>query len=163
MSKRSQFQTFLNTGTAISPVWVLLGEGITTGSINYNATTTEEVYIHQDSGTTEIDSYKPSMPVEAKHNEADPAILYLDQMRKTRPVGADAHTQICNVWAYEDAVAGEYPAELQDVTIQFENFGGEGGTKNVLNFTINYRGDRVIGGFDPVSAIFTSDIYFLYA
>lgn len=156
MSKRSEFQTFINTGTTGSPVWELLGEGITSGTLQYNPQTTEEVYIHQDSGTTEIESYRPTQPFEAKHKETDAALAYLDGLRKTRPVLADALGEIVNVWLYETPTAGAYPAERQTVGIQFDTFGGDGGTENVFGFTLNYRGDPVPGTFNPTTTTFTA-------
>jgi hypothetical protein len=63
--KRSLFKTFINTGTSEIPDYVLLGPGVTTGEISYNPQTIEETYIHQDSGTTEIESYRPTMAIEA--------------------------------------------------------------------------------------------------
>jgi len=155
--KRSEFKTFLNTGTSQSPVWSLIGEGVTSGAINYNPETEEEIYIHEDSGTTEITSYKPTMPVEAKAVAGDAAFDFVDNLRVTRAVLADAYAEIVNVWLYEGAVAGEYPAEKQNVSIQIEDFGGEGGATAVINYTINFRGDPTVGTFDPVAGAFTAN------
>jgi hypothetical protein len=154
MSLRDEFATFINAGTELAPDYVLLGEGITNASISYNPQTTDEVYIHQRSGTTEIDSYKPVMKIEAKHIETDEALEYLDGLRKTRPVGADAYSKIVNVWMYETPVGGAYPAEEQDISIQFDEFGGEGGKKNSFSCQLNYRGDPVQGTFNPTSGVF---------
>jgi hypothetical protein len=155
MSHRDQLATFINIGTVNSPDWSLLGEGITTGAINWNAQTVEETYIHQRSGTTEVESYRPTFPVEAKHIESDEAIEYLSDLMWTRPTLEEAHTQIVNVRLYETPEGGEYPAELQDVGLQFDTFGGDAGTRNVMNFVVNYRGDPVAGTYNPESATFT--------
>lgn len=154
-AKRSDFKTFLNTGTTEAPVWSLLGEGITTGSINYNPQTTEETYIHQDSGTTLIDSYRPTFPVDAALDTADTAMAAVEEMRQQRAVGVAAETEIVNVWLYEAPVGGEYPAERQRVNIQFDTFGGDGGGSTRFSFTINYVGDPTFGTFNPTGAAFT--------
>lgn len=154
--KRSEFRTFLNTGTTATPVWSLLGDGITSAAINYNPQTTEEVYIHQDSGTTEIESYRPTMPVEAKAVSGDDAFDYIDNLRKSRAVLDDAKSEIVNVWLYEAAVSGAYPAERQPVSVQIDDFGGEGGQTAVINFTINYLGDPTPGTFNPTTGTFTA-------
>ena len=154
--KRSEFRTFLNTGTTATPVWSLLGDGITSAAINYNPQTTEEVYIHQDSGTTEIESYRPTMPVEAKAVSGDDAFDYIDNLRKSRAVLDDAKSEIVNVWLYEAAVSGAYPAERQPVSVQIDDFGGEGGQTVVINFTINYLGDPTPGTFNPTTGTFTA-------
>lgn len=154
--KRSEFRTFLNTGTTQAPVWSLLGDGITSAAINYNPQTTEETYIHQDSGVTEIESYRPTMPVEAKAVAGDEAFDFVDELRRARAVLDDAKTEIVNVWLYEAAVSGAYPAERQPASIQIDDFGGEGGQTTVINFTINYLGDPVQGTFNPTTGTFTA-------
>jgi hypothetical protein len=153
--KRSNFKTFLNTGTVATPVWSLLGDGITTGTINYNPQTLEEVYIHQDSGSTEIESYKPTMPIEGTCKAGDAVFDYIDNLRQARAVLTAARTEIVNVWLYEAPVTGAYPAEKQAVSIQIDSFGGDGGTSAKINYTINFVGDPVTGTFNPVTLAFT--------
>jgi hypothetical protein len=154
--KRSQFRTFLNTGTTVSPTWSLIGEGVTTGAITYNPQTVDEVYIHQDSGNTEVESYKPTMAIEATAIKGDAAFDFVDTLRKGRKILDAAHSEIVNVWLYETPVASAYPAERQAVSIQVDDFGGDGGTSAKINFTINYLGDPVAGTFNPTTLAFTA-------
>jgi hypothetical protein len=154
--KRSQFATFLNTGTDAAPVWSLIGDGVTSAKVNYNPQTIEEVYIHQDSGSTEVESYKPTLPLEMKCKKGDPAWDALDALRKSRAILDEAQKEICMVYLYETAVAGAYPAERQSVSVQVDDFGGDGGTANVLNVTLNFRGDAAQGTFDPTTKTFTA-------
>ena len=154
--KRSEFATFINTGTPSVPDWALLGEGIVSGTLNYNPQTTTEAYINQDAATTDIDSYQPSFPVEASHIEGNDAIDYLDGLRNAGPPVLDAAvTEIVNVRLYETPTVGEYPAHKQDVSVQFDSYGGDGGTAAKLNCTLNYRDDPVAGTFNPVTLAFT--------
>ncbi len=153
--KRSEFATYLNTGTIAVPDWALLGDGITSASISYNPQTSEEIYIHEDSGTTQVESYKPTMPIEAICKDGDDAWEYLDTMRKARAVLSDAVTEIVNVWLYETPTTGKYPAEKQGCSIQFDEFGGDGGVSNKMSFTINYQGDPVVGFFNPTTLAWT--------
>jgi hypothetical protein len=154
--KRSQFKTFLNTGTTETPVWSLIGDGVTTGAIEYNPTTTEEVYIHQDSGTTEIESYKPTMPVEATAKAGDAAFDYVDGLRQSRAVLGAAKGEVVNVWLYETETTGTWPAEKQAVNISIESFGGDGGSSAKLNYTLNYVGDATAGTFNPTTLAFVA-------
>ncbi len=155
--KRSLFRTFINTGTDLAPDYALLGEGVTTGEISYNPQTTEETYIHEDSGTTEVESYRPSMAIEASCVAGDDVFEYIDTLRKARATLADAETDIINVWMYEaEGVAG-YPAEKQDVSIQIDSFGGAGGETNKINFTLNFLGDPIVGEFDVDTTTFTEE------
>lgn len=154
--KRSQFRTFLNTGTLVTPTWSLIGDGVTTGTINYNPQTSEEVYIHQDSGSTLVESYKPVMPIESVAINGNADFEYIDNLRKTRAVLSAAETEIVNVWMYETATGGAYPAEKQAVSIQIDDFGGDGGVPAKINYTINYLGDPVVGTFNPSTLAFTA-------
>ena len=154
--KRSEFKTFLNTGTTLVPIWSLVGDGVTSAKISYNPETTKEVFIHQNSGTTEIESYAPNMPIEAKAKDGDAVFDYVDAMRRRRAVLDDAKTEAVNVWLWDTPVSGEYPAEKQQVSIQWEDFGGDGGKAAMGNFTINFIGDPILGTFDPEAAAFTA-------
>jgi hypothetical protein len=156
MSERDEFATFIDVGTSPTKDYVLLGEGISSAQIDYNPQTTTETYINQRSGTTTVDSYQPVMSVDAKHIETDEALDFLDTLRKTRPVGDDAKKHIVNVWLYETPVLGEYPAEEQEVNIQFDSFGGAGGAKNAMSCKLNYVGDPVQGTFNPTTSTFTA-------
>jgi hypothetical protein len=148
--KRSEFKTFLNTGTTGTPIWSLLGEGITTGEISYNPETSNEVYIHQDTGNTNVESYKPTMPVEATHISDNAALEWIDTVLSA------AETEICNVWLYEIPTGGAYPAEKQAVSVQFDSYGGEGGQSAKIKFTLNYLGDPVVGTFNPTTSTFVA-------
>lgn len=155
--KRSEFRTFIDKTPETSD-WALIGEGVTSGEISYNPETSEEVYIHEDSGSTDVESYKPSMAIEAVAINGDDVFEFIDRLRKDRAVLSDAHTQIVNVWLYEEETGGEYPAELQDVAISIESFGGEGGESAKINYTIHFRGDPVSGTFNPSTLTWTPDV-----
>jgi hypothetical protein len=58
---------------------------------------------------------------------------------------------------YETPAIGEYPAEKQAVSVQIEDFGGDGGASVKINYTINFIGDPVPGTFNPTTLIFTPD------
>lgn len=154
--KRSEFKTFLNTGTLAAPVWSLIGDGVTTAAIQYNPQTSEETYIHEDSGSTIVEAYKPNMPIEASAINGDAVFEYIDNLRKTRAVLSAAETEIVNVWLYETPTTGTYPAEKQAVSIQIDEFGGDGGVAAKINYTINFLGDPVAGTFNPTTLAFTA-------
>lgn len=154
--KRSQFRTFINTGTVETPVWALLGEGITDASISYNPDILEEHYIHEDSATKEVQAYAPEMTIEMSADVDDDAFVYLDGLRKSRAVLGAAESEIVNVWMYETPTLDAYPAERQTVSVSFEDFGGEGGTATGLSCTLSYIGDPIEGTFDAVTLAFTA-------
>jgi len=155
-TKRSEFKTFLNIVPGGTASYKLLGDGITTGVINYNPNIITEQYIHEDSASSSVENYAPAMPVEATYKKGDLALDYVETLRKARAVGTAAETDVVNVWLYETAVSGEYPAEKQPVAISFETFGEAGGVSNKISFTLNYIGDPILGTFNPTTNAFTA-------
>ena len=153
--KRSQIAVFLNTGTSASPTWSLVGDGVTSQTINYNPQTSDETYIHQDSGNTNVESYKPTIPTPMTAIAGDEVFDYVDGLRKGRAVLTDAETEVCIVYLYETPTTGAYPAEKNACSIQVDDFGGDGGTAAVINFTINLNGDATPGTFNPSIKAFT--------
>lgn len=147
--KRSQFWTFIDTTPAGSPTWVKLGPGVTSGIVNYNPEVTTETYIHEDTATTLVERYAPSIPIEASCINTDAIFEFIDNLRRTRATLTDAETDILLVYGYETPVTtDQYPAELQPVSIQIDSFGGEGGVANKINFTIGFRGAATTGLYD---------------
>jgi hypothetical protein len=149
--KRNQVKHFLNVGTVLSPTWALIGDGVTTGTINMNPKTTEETYIHELSASISVDSYAPTMPIEETCIAGDDVFDYIDALRKARSVLADAETEVVNVWIYETPSGGYYYAEKQTVSVSFDNFGGDGGNPAKINYTLNYIGNPTLGVFKPAA------------
>ncbi len=153
--KRSEVMTFMNTTPLAAATYKLIGDGVTTGAIEYNPKTTEETYIHEDSATISVESYAPSLPVEAIAVSGDDVFEFIDALRIARAVLDDAKTDIVNVWAYETGGPTAYPAEKQNVSIQIDEFGGDGGQSVKINYTINFIGDPVPGTFNANTSAFT--------
>lgn len=153
--KRSEVMTFMNTTPSSTATYSLIGDGVTSGAIGYNPKTTEETYIHEDSATITVDSYAPTLPVEAVAVSGNAVFEFIDALRIARAVLDDAETDIVNVWAYEEGGPTAYPAEKQDVSIQIDEFGGEGGSSVKINYTINFIGDPVPGTFNANTSTFT--------
>ena len=154
--KRSEVMTFMNTTPLAAATYKLIGDGVTTGAIEYNPKTTEETYIHEDSATISVESYAPSLPVEAIAVSGDDVFEFIDALRVARAVLDDAETDIVNVWAYESGGPTAYPAEKQNVSIQIDEFGGDGGSSVKINYTINFIGDPIPGTFNASTSAFTA-------
>ena len=153
--KRSEVMTFINTTPLAAATYKLVGDGVTAGSIGYNPKTTEETYIHQDSASISVDSYAPNLPVEATAVSGDDVFEFIDGLRIARAVLDAAETDIVNVWAYESGGPTAYPAEKQAVSIQIDEFGGDGGAAVKINYTINFIGDPIPGTFNANTSAFT--------
>lgn len=153
--KRSLIASFLNTGTAETPKYSLIGDGVTEQTISYNPQTSEETYIHQDSGNTDIESYKPTINNPMTAIKGDEVFEYVDDIRVKRKVLDEAVTDIVIVYLYKDATGSAYPAEKNRCAVQIDDFGGAGGESAKLNFTLNLQGDPIQGTFDPKTKTFT--------
>lgn len=153
--KRSEVMTFMNVNPSGAASYKLIGDGVTTGAIGYNPKTTEETYIHEDSASISVESYAPNMPVEAMAVSGDDVFEFVDALRVARAVLDDAETDIVNVWAYESGGPTAYPAEKQNVSIQIDEFGGDGGAAVKINYTINFIGDPIPGTFNASTSAFT--------
>lgn len=153
--KRSQLMTFMNTTPSAAATYSLIGDGVTGGSISYNPQVEEETYIHQDSATVTVESYSPKLSLEASAVAGDAVFDFIDALRVARAVLADAQTDIVNVWAYESGGPTAYPAEKQNVSIQVDEFGGEGGASVKINYTVNFIGDPIPGTFNASTKAFT--------
>lgn len=158
-AKRSQFMAFLNTSPGEStPAWKRMGRGITGQTVTYNPQVTTETYIDEDSATTNVDSYQPSIATPQTVYAGEPCFAFVDGLRKSRAVGDACRTQVLLVNAYEEAGSdGSYTAESNECTIQIDDMGGDGGSNLVINYTINLCGNPTAGKFAPSTSTFTAD------
>ena len=158
--KRSQVAHFINTTpSATNPTYKRLGSGITTLSTNYNRSDTTEQYIDDDVGTTSVDSYAPTLPVEMSCIKGDPAFDYVDGLRKSLPTLSDAETDVIEVDLYEtpDTAGTSYPARKWNVAVGFDTHGGDAGPAAQLGFTLLVNGSPVEGDFNASTLAFTAD------
>lgn len=153
--KRSLLATFLNTGTSEEPVWSLIGDGVTEQTISYNPQKNDETYINQNSGVTDVESYKPTISNPMTAMKGDEVFEYVDALRIKRAVLDESVTEILIVYLYKTAAEGAYPAERNRCGIQIDDFGGAGGESAKLNFTVNLQGDATHGTFNPSTKAFT--------
>lgn len=146
--KRSKFASFLNVSITETEDWARMGKGITSQSVSYNPSTTSETYIDEDSATTTLDSYAPTMDGAMTAYAGDPVFDYVDNLRQSRAIGAECETELLLVYLYdkvgEDAAA-TYAAEKQKVSIAVDDFGGEGGGNVAINYTLNFVGEAEQG------------------
>ncbi len=140
--KRSQVAAFLNTGTKAAPVWSLMGKGITGQTISYNPQVTTETYIHEDSATTSLNSYQVNIATPQTCYAGEIIFDYIDALRQSRAIGDAAATELLLVYLYTTT---PYKAEKNNVVIQIDDFGGDGGSPVVINYTLNANGNPVLG------------------
>lgn len=149
--KRPLIAHFLDTSQAktySTAEWSRLGVNVTEASTEYNPQTETEQDIVSDSASTEITGYQPTMPVTQQCTKGDPVFELVTKLRRNRATLSDSHTWLLNVDMWDNtATEGTpvYTAEVQEVAIQVDTYGGAGGETPTQEFTINFVGDPIPG------------------
>lgn len=145
--KRSLIAHFLDTSGAdsyASATWTRIGVNVTDMSIDYGAQTETQQDIISNSATTDVTGYQPTTSVSQQCTKGDPVFEYINTLRKNRAILSEAHTWMLNVDLW-DGTSGSYTAEVQEVSVQVNNYGGAGGETPVQEFAINFIGDPIQG------------------
>ena len=143
--KRSEFATFINTTPDGTATYARMGKGITGQTIAYNPSTNSETYIHEDAATTTLESYAPSINTPHTCYAGEPVFEFVDGLRRSRAVGANAETDILLVYIYSSSGSNAYAAEKCKAVIAIDEFGGDGGASTSITYTISLNGDPEIG------------------
>lgn len=153
MIKKHHVALFLNTGTDLSPVWKQIKKS-TDNTISMNPETNSFDYIVDESPTTEINRYAPSLsqPITMYKGEADYEFLW--EKFFAQSVGADAHSQILVVF-YGADVATSYKAWKCDCVLAFDNMNPVDSTITV-NITFNGTTDTGTAAVTAGVPTFTS-------
>lgn len=155
--KRSAFLTFLNTSTTKGSgagTYHVIGDGVTDMSISYNAQTSTNQYIHQDSATTTVTGYQPNAAITAEAVKDDPVFEYINSIRRSLPIGKDAQTDIVMVDVF-DGTGDSHPATKQGVAIQIDSYGGPASDPLSIGYTLNWIGQGEDGTFNVSTKTFT--------
>lgn len=145
--QRDEWAEFLNTvPTGTNPTWSRIGQGVSENTISYNGNVVTETFIHQRNASNSLDSYAPQIPVTQYAYKGDPVFDFVDGLRKARAVGSACETQLLMINKYDCDEAGTtFTAELQNVAIQVDSFGGPGGERNQIGYNILFNGDPTKG------------------
>lgn len=144
---REVLKHYFNIGTLATPKWVLLGDGITSLSEEFNAESDTKQYINQSNGTTAIKSYTPSIAVEREYL-TDELQEWINEKIKTLPTGSNAVSEYVRVNVLEKPTGSVYPAVKRKCSYQFDSIGGEAGSELVNSMTLGGIGDGIQGTFD---------------
>lgn len=155
---RENLRHFFNIGTADAPDYVLLGDGITSLTEEFNPESETKQYIHQANGTTNIKSYTPSISVEKEYMKDEKLQKWMDEKVKILPVGAAAQSDYVRVNILETPTSGGvYPAVKRNCSYQFDNIGGDAGSELKSSMTLGGVGDGIQGYFDVTSMTFSEN------
>ena len=146
--KRSEFAAFLNTSPSSTATYARMGKGITGQTVAYNPTVNTEQYINEDSATSSVDAYAPSINTPQTCYKGDAVFDFVDGLRKSRAIGSAAETDVVLVYIYDSTTgsgATSYAAEKCKCCISIEEFGGDAGNPLSITYTVNLNGDPIIG------------------
>lgn len=153
---RENLRHFFNIGTADTPDYVLLGDGITSLTEEFNPESETKQYIHQANGTTNIKSYTPSISVEKEYMKGEKLQKWMDEKVKVLPVGTAAQSDYVRVNILETPTSGGvYPAVKRNCSYQFDNIGGDAGSELKSSMTLGGVGDGIQGYFDVTAMTFS--------
>lgn len=144
---REMLRHYFNIGTLETPVWILLGDGITSLTEEFNPESDTKQYINQSNGSTAIKSYTPSISVEREYI-GDKLQDWINEKIKTLPTGSKAISEYVRVNILEKPTDNVYPAVKRKCTYQFDSIGGDAGSELVNAMTLGGVGDGIIGTFD---------------
>lgn len=155
---REKLMHFFNIGTAETPQYVLLGDGITSLTEEFNAESDTKQYINQANGTTSIKSYTPSISVEKEYIKDDDLQDWINEKIKLLPTGSAAQSDYVRVNILETPTsAGKYKAVKRKCSYQFDSIGGDAGSELINAMTLGGIGDGILGTFDVETNTFTAD------
>lgn len=149
--KRPLIAHFLDTSksaTYESATWARIGVNVTDMSIDYGAQTETEQDIVSSSATTDVTGYQPTSAVSQQCTKGDGIFEFITELRRSRATLGDCHTWMLNVDLWDSTGSSPsmtYAAEVQEVSIQVDTYGGAGGETPVQDFTINFVGDPIKG------------------
>ena len=152
---REKLMHFFNIGTVDKPQYVLLGDGITSLTEEFNPETETKQYINQANGTTNVKSYTPSISVSKEYIKGDALQDWINEKIKILPTGSDAQSDYVRINILEAGEGGVYPAVKRKCTYQFDNIGGDAGSELINGMTLGGVGDGIQGTFNVSTKTFT--------
>lgn len=155
---REKLMHFFNIGTNDAPKYVLLGDGITSLTEEFNPESETKQYINQANGTTSIKSYTPSISVEKEYIKDDELQSWINKKIKLLPTGSEAQSDYIRINILEEQIDGAYPAVKRKCSYQFDNIGGDAGGELKNSMTLGGIGDGVQGTFNVKTLTFTETV-----
>lgn len=153
MIKKFHIALFLNTGTSVSPVWKQIKKS-TDNTITMNPETKVFDYIVDESPTTEIDRYAPSLSQPITMYKGEDDFEYIFDKFFDQSTGDDAHSEILVVF-YNADVTTSYKAWKCDCVLSMDNMNPVESTITV-SITFNGTTDKGTAAVTAGVPVFTS-------
>lgn len=153
---REKLMHFFNIGDTGKENYVLLGDGISSLTEEFNPESETKHYINQSSGTANVKSYAPSISVEKEYIKDEELQKWIDKKVRILPTGASARSSYIRVNILEESTEeGVWPAVKRGCAYQFDSIGGDGGAELVNSMTLSGIGEGIQGTFNVAARTFT--------
>lgn len=155
---RSELRSYMNTGSAETPKYELIGEGFTNLAESKNAIEYSRHYIHEKSERTDVTGYAPSLDYSVDTYTNNAVIKKIKDITDKELIGSDAQVDIVNVEMFSDGEVDETACVAYKRTYSVIP-GGKGDGTEALIYTGTFKavGDIVPGKFDVKNSTFTPD------
>lgn len=155
---RKDMASYMNTGTAATPVWSLMGVGFTDLEESKNAIDYKRHYVHEATERTDVVGYATSFSYSADIYTEDPAITRIDGVTMDELIGTSAQVEIVNVMFYKPVTPGgtEYVAYKRPYNV-IPDTKAAGVEALILTGTLTASGDQEKGTWDASTSTFTPD------
>lgn len=152
---REKLVHYFNIGTDSKANYVLLGDGISSLTEEFNPETDTKQYINQANGVTNVKSYTPSIGIEKEYIKDEELQNWINEKIKILPTGSAAESDYIRINLLEKGTEGVYPAVKRKCTYQFDSIGGDAGAELMNNMTLGGIGDGIQGTFNVKTKTFT--------
>lgn len=149
----------INTGTALSPTWTLMGEGFSSLDEDLAPNVDETTYISDTSATKTIQSYAPTWAYEGDVIKDDAAVTKLRAIGESLATGADAEVEVVqyDLWSADES--GVCEAKKWTMTVEASSGNsGAGGEKLGFSGTLHGKGDPIDGTYNTGTNAFTASV-----
>ena len=153
---REKLMHFFNIGTSEKLEYVLLGDGITSMTEEFNPESDTKQYINQANGTTVIKSYTPSISIEKEYIKDEALQKWIDEKIRILPTGSSAQSDYIRINILDSVSDGVYNAVKRKCSYQFDSIGGDAGSELVNAMTLGGIGEGIQGTFNVSTSTFTA-------
>lgn len=155
---RSELRSYMNTGTADSAKYMLIGEGFTNLAESKNPIEYSRHYIHEKSERTDVTGYAPSVDYSVDTYTNNAVIKRIKDITDKELTGSDAQVEIVSVEMFADGEVNKAACTAYKRTYAVIPGGkGEGTEALIYTGTFKAVGDIVPGKFNVETSTFTSD------
>lgn len=155
--KRAERRHYMNTGTALAPVWTKIGEGFTLFSETKNPSSYSRRYIHEITSRTDVTGYSPVIEYAFDVFAGCAVIDIIRNITDREKTGEDAMVEVMTVDLFEPLPSGAYSASRRFYSVVPDEC-GSGTDALIYSGVLKAVGDAVFGMYNSVTGVFTGEL-----